>query len=35
MLPVTPDTRRKLERLIGELGLLVDLAPTGEDLRMF
>lgn len=35
MTPVTAVTRRKLDILIGELGLLVDSAPTGEDLRMF
>ncbi len=36
MVPVTPATRRKLETLVGELGLLTH-APTGrvEDLRMF
>jgi 4-hydroxy-tetrahydrodipicolinate synthase len=35
MVHVTPATRRKLETLVGELGLMVDLPPTGEDLRMF
>ena len=35
MVPVTKATRRKLELLVGELGLMVDLPPTGEDLRMF
>ena len=35
MVPVTPETRRKLERLLGELGLLASLPPSGEDLRMF
>lgn len=35
MLPVSSETRRKLERLVGELGLLVGAPPTGEDLRMF
>ena len=35
MVPVTKATRRKLELLVGELGLMVDVAPTGEDLRMF
>ncbi|NYF77759.1 4-hydroxy-tetrahydrodipicolinate synthase [Granulicella arctica] len=35
MIPVSGDTRRKLERLVGELGLLVGLPPTGEDLRMY
>jgi 4-hydroxy-tetrahydrodipicolinate synthase len=35
MVPVTDATRRKLERMAGELGMLVGVAPTGEDLRMF
>jgi 4-hydroxy-tetrahydrodipicolinate synthase len=35
MVPVTEATRCRLERLVGELGLLVGVAPTGEDLRMF
>jgi 4-hydroxy-tetrahydrodipicolinate synthase len=35
MVPVTPETRRRLERLVGELGLLVDVPKTGEALRMF
>ncbi len=35
MVSVSIGTRRKLERLAGELGLLVDAPPTGEDLRMF
>ncbi len=35
MVPVSEVTRRKLERMVGELGLLVELPPTGEDLRMF
>ena len=35
MVPVAGDTRRKLDRLIGELGLLVGLPSAGEDLRMF
>lgn len=35
MVPVTEATRRKLERIVGELGLLVGVGPTGEDLRMF
>ncbi len=35
MVPVTEVTRRKLERIVGELGLLVGIGPTGEDLRMF
>ena len=35
MVPVTPATRRKLETLVGELGLMVEAPPTGEDLRMY
>ena len=35
MVPVTDATRRKLERMVGELGMLVGVAPAGEDLRMF
>lgn len=35
MVPVTEVTRRKLERMVGELGLLVGVGPLGEDLRMF
>ena len=35
MTEVSPVTRRKLDILIGELGLLVDALPTGEDLRVF
>jgi 4-hydroxy-tetrahydrodipicolinate synthase len=35
MVPVTKSTRSRLELLVGELGLMVDLPPTGEDLRMF
>ncbi len=35
MVPVTQTTRRKLEVMVGELGLMVDLPPTGEDLRMY
>jgi 4-hydroxy-tetrahydrodipicolinate synthase len=35
MVPVSPATRRKLECMIGELGLLVSVPQTGEDLRMF
>jgi 4-hydroxy-tetrahydrodipicolinate synthase len=34
IVPVSPATRRNLERLAGELGLLVD-APAAGDLRMF
>jgi 4-hydroxy-tetrahydrodipicolinate synthase len=35
MVPVTDATRRKLEKMVGELGMLVGVAPKGEDLRMF
>ena len=35
IVPVTPATRAKLEKMAGELGLLVYGEPTGEDLRMF
>jgi 4-hydroxy-tetrahydrodipicolinate synthase len=35
LLPVTPQLRRRLERLAGELGLFINLPPTTEDLRMF
>jgi len=35
MVPVSPATRRKLECMVGELGLLVGVPQTGEDLRMF
>ena len=35
MVPVSDATRRKLERMIGELGMLAELPSTGEDLRMF
>lgn len=35
IVPVSPATERKLERLAGELGLLVGAPPTGEALRMF
>lgn len=35
MVPVSPTTRRKLECMVGELGLLVGIPQTGEDLRMF
>jgi 4-hydroxy-tetrahydrodipicolinate synthase len=35
MVPVSDATRRRLERMVGELGMLVGVAPTGEDLRMF
>ncbi len=33
MVPVARDTLRKLERLLGELGLLNHLAPAGEELH--
>jgi 4-hydroxy-tetrahydrodipicolinate synthase len=35
MVPVSGETRRKLERLVGELGLLVGLPSSSDDLRMF
>jgi 4-hydroxy-tetrahydrodipicolinate synthase len=35
MVPVSDATRRKLERMVGELGMLASLPPTGEVLRMF
>lgn len=35
MVPVSDGTRRKLERMVGELGLLVGASSRGEDLRMF
>lgn len=35
MVPVSDGTRRKLERMVGELGMLVGVPPTGEALRMF
>ncbi len=35
MVPVTAETRRKLERVVGELGLMVGLPPTGDNLRTF
>ncbi len=35
MVLVSAETRRRLERLVGELGLLVDRSGAGEDLRMF
>src|ERR1700723_2906155 len=35
MVPVTEATRRKLERMVGELGMVVGVAATGDDLRMF
>ncbi len=35
MVPVSDATRRKLERMVGELGMLAGVQATGEDLRMF
>jgi 4-hydroxy-tetrahydrodipicolinate synthase len=35
MVPVSDATRRRLERMIGELGMLAEVPSTGEDLRMF
>jgi 4-hydroxy-tetrahydrodipicolinate synthase len=35
MVPVSAATRRKLECMVGELGLLVGVPGNGEDLRMF
>jgi len=35
IVPVSGATRRVLERLAGELGLLVEAPPTGDNLRMF
>jgi len=35
MVPVTEGTRRKLERMVGELGMLATTGPVSEDLRMF
>lgn len=35
MVPVSAATRRNLERIVGELGMLVGVPSTGEDLRMF
>jgi 4-hydroxy-tetrahydrodipicolinate synthase len=35
MVPVSAATRRKLEMLVGELGLLARVAPNGENLRMY
>ena len=34
MVPVSAATRRKLETLVGELGLMIEAPPTGDDLRM-
>jgi 4-hydroxy-tetrahydrodipicolinate synthase len=35
MVPVSAATRRNLERVVGELGMLAGVPATGEDLRMF
>ncbi|MBN9616927.1 MAG: 4-hydroxy-tetrahydrodipicolinate synthase [Acidobacteriales bacterium 59-55] len=35
MVPVSAATRRKLECIVGELGMLAGVPSTGEDLRMF
>jgi 4-hydroxy-tetrahydrodipicolinate synthase len=35
MVPVSSATRRKLEMMVGELGMLVGVPGKGEDLRMF
>ena len=35
MVPVSDATRRRLERMVGELGMLVGVPSDGEDLRMF
>jgi 4-hydroxy-tetrahydrodipicolinate synthase len=35
MVPVSPAIRRRLEIIVGELGMLVGVPGTGEDLRMF
>jgi 4-hydroxy-tetrahydrodipicolinate synthase len=35
MVPVSAATRRRLETIVGELGMLVGVPGTGEDLRMF
>jgi 4-hydroxy-tetrahydrodipicolinate synthase len=35
MVPVSAATRRKLECMVGELGMLVGVPSAGEDLRMF
>ncbi|NYF88537.1 4-hydroxy-tetrahydrodipicolinate synthase [Tunturiibacter empetritectus] len=35
MVPVSDATRRRLERMVGELGMLVGVPPNGDDLRMF
>jgi 4-hydroxy-tetrahydrodipicolinate synthase len=35
MVPVSAATRRKLETMVGELGLLASVASNGENLRMY
>jgi 4-hydroxy-tetrahydrodipicolinate synthase len=35
MVPVSDATRRRLERMVGELGMLVGVPAAGEDFRMF
>jgi 4-hydroxy-tetrahydrodipicolinate synthase len=35
MVPVSEGTRRKLERMVGELGMLVGVPASGDNLRMF
>jgi 4-hydroxy-tetrahydrodipicolinate synthase len=35
MVPVSDATRRRLELMVGELGMLVGVPPSGDDLRMF
>ena len=35
MVPVSTATRRKLETMVGELGLLANVPPSGENLRMY
>ena len=35
MVPVSPATRRKLETIVGELGLLASVHSNGENLRMY
>jgi 4-hydroxy-tetrahydrodipicolinate synthase len=35
MVPVSAATRRKLETMVGELGLLANVPPSGENLRMY
>jgi 4-hydroxy-tetrahydrodipicolinate synthase len=35
MVPVSAATRRKLETMVGEVGLLAGVGSHGEDLRMY